>query len=155
MTALPQRRCRRDGVDEGTVLLLIIGLVTIAALLVVVVTDVSALYLERRELIAAVDGAALAGAQAVDEEQVYRDGLPATGPVPLDEDGAEQAARDYLVDARVLGPRTDVTITATTTTVTVTLTSRFDLPVASTVTAGSSGTAPVSASATARTAVIP
>ena len=37
----------------------------------------------RRELVAAVDGAALAGAQAVDEESVYRDGLPASGPVPL------------------------------------------------------------------------
>jgi uncharacterized membrane protein len=141
--------------DDGTVLLLIIGLATIAALLVAVVTDVSALYLERRELIAAVDGAALAGAQAVDEESIYRDGLPPSGPVPLDADAAEQAARDYLADAGVLSSKTDVTVTASTTTVTVALTSRFDLPVASTVTAGSSGTTPVFASATARTAVIP
>ena len=105
----------RDLEDDGTVLLLIIGLVTIAALLVAVVTDVSALYLERRELVAAVDGAALAGAQAVDEESVYRDGLPASGPVPLNVAAAEQAARDYLADAGVLGPRTDVTVTASTT----------------------------------------
>jgi uncharacterized membrane protein len=145
----------RDQEDDGTVLLLIIGLVTIAALLVGVVTDVSALYLQRRELVAAVDGAALAGAQAVDEESVYRDGLPASGPVPLNVDAAEQAARDYLADAGVLGPKTDVTVTASATTVTVALATRVDLPVASTVTAGSSGTAPVSASATARTAVIP
>jgi uncharacterized membrane protein len=141
--------------ENGTVLLLILGLVTIAALLVAVVTDVSALYLERRELVAAVDGAALAGAQAVDEESVYRDGLPTSGPVPLDESAAERAARDYLVDAGVLGPNSEVTVSTSTTTVTVALMTSVDLPVASTVTAGSSGTAPVSATATARTAVMP
>lgn len=153
MTAGSGLPSRRD--DEGTVLLLIIGLVTIAALLVAVVTDISALYLERRALVAAVDGAALAGAQAVDEELVYRNGLPASGPVLLDELAAEQAARDYLANAGALGPTTEVKISASPTTVSVALATRVDLPVASAVTAGSSGTALVSASATARTAVIP
>ncbi|MCZ3388283.1 MAG: pilus assembly protein TadG-related protein [Actinomycetia bacterium] len=141
--------------DEGTVLLLILGLVVVAALLVAVVTDVSALYLKRQELIAAADGAALAGAQAVDEESIYRNGLPASGPVPLDPVSAEQAVRDYLTDAGLLSARLEVTITTSTTTVSVVLRTRTDLPVASTVTAGASGTAAVSASATARTAVIP
>lgn len=141
--------------DDGTVLLLILGLAVVAALLVAVVTDVSALYLERRELIAAADGAALAGAQAVDEASIYQNGLPATGPVPLDEAAAEQAVRDYLVDAGLLTSAMDVTILTSATTVSVALATRLELPVASTVTAGMSGDAEVSASATARTAVIP
>lgn len=148
------RRFARSG-EEGTVLLLIIGLVVVAALLVAVVTDVSALYLKRQELIAAADGAALAGAQAVDEESIYRNGLPASGPVPLDQVAAEEAVQSYLAAAGLLGAELEVSISTSTTTVSVVLRTRTDLPVASTVTAGSSGTAAVSASATARTAVIP
>ena len=148
------RRLHVSG-DEGTVLLLIFGLVVVAALLVAVVTDVSALYLKRRELVAAADGAALAGAQAVDEESVYRNGLPASGPVPLDQGAAEQAVRDYLSEAGLLTANLDVTISTSATTVSVVLRTRMQLPVANTVTAGASGTAAVSASATARTAVIP
>ena len=153
MSALLRRLALRG--EEGTVLLLILGLVVVAALLVAVVTDVSALYLERRELVAAADGAALAGAQAVDEELVYRNGLPASGPVPLDRGAAEQAVRNYLSDAGLLTANLDVTISTSATTVSVVLKTRTELPVANTVTAGTSGTADVSASATARTAVIP
>ncbi|MEO8105959.1 MAG: pilus assembly protein TadG-related protein [Actinomycetes bacterium] len=141
--------------DDGTVLLLIVGLVVVAALLIAVVTDVSALYLERRDLISAADGAALAGAQAVDEEAIYTRGLPAVGPVPLDEEAAERAVRDYLVDAGIAGPALEVQVSTTPTTVSVSLARRVQLPIASTITAGASGTAPVSATATARTAVIP
>jgi uncharacterized membrane protein len=141
--------------DDGTVLLLILGLVVVAALLVAVVTDVSALYLERRELIAAADGAALAGAQAIDRESVYRNGLPTSGPVPLDRDAAEQAVRDYLTEAGLLTGDLDVTISTSATTVSVALRTRARLPVSNTVTSGTSGTAAVSATATARTAVIP
>jgi uncharacterized membrane protein len=135
------------------VLLLILGLVTVAALMVAVVTDVSALYLHRRELIAAVDGAALAGAQAVDEATIYRDGLPASGPVPLDPEAARVAVHRYLDQAGLGG--VDVHVEATSTTVTVRLAERYRLPVASTVTAGTSGAPTVTASATARTAIIP
>jgi uncharacterized membrane protein len=141
--------------DDGTVLLLILGLVVVAALLVAAVTDVSALYLERRKLIAAADGAALAGAQAVDEESVYRNGLPTEGPVPLDQAAAERAVRDYLTDAGLMTGDLDVTISTSTTTVSVVLRTSARLPVANTVTSGASGTAAVSATATARTAVIP
>lgn len=141
--------------DQGTVLLLIIGLVVLATLLVAVVTDISALYLERRQLVAAADGAALAGAQAVDEETIYRNGLPATGPVPLDQEAAERAVRDYLSEAGLLTAKLEVNISTSATTVSVLLRTRSRLPVASTVTAGASGSAEVSASATAHTAVIP
>lgn len=151
----PGRPSRQLRGDDGTVLLLVIGLVAIAALLIAVVADISALYLERRNLTSAADGAALAGAQSVDEASIYRQGLPAEGPVPLDEDAAERAVLDYLHDAGVLGPGTDVRVSTTSTTVSVSLAARMKLPVANTITAGTSGTAPVSATATARTAVIP
>lgn len=153
MTTLVPRHRLVPSDDDGTVLLLIIGLITVVALLVAVVTDVSSLYLHRRELIAAADGAALAGAQSVDEAAIYRDGLPRTGPVPLDPDAARQAVHHYLDEAGLGG--VDVQIVATTTTVTVRLAERYRLPVASTVTAGTAGDPAVTASATARTAVIP
>jgi hypothetical protein len=139
--------------DDGTVLLLIVGLVTLAALLVSVVTDASALYLERRRLVSAADGAALAGAQKVNEARVYSEGLPATGPVPLDPSAAELAAIEYLAESGIA--LSDVSVHATPTTVSVRVWSRYRLPVASTVTVGGAGSATVSASATARTAVVP
>jgi uncharacterized membrane protein len=135
------------------VLLLIVGLVTIAAILVAVVTDVSALYLERRQLIAAADGAALAGAQMVNESRVYNEGLPEAGPVPLNADAAEAAALAYVADSGI--DVDQVTVQATATTVTVNITSKYRLPIASKATIGGAGTATVAASATARTAVVP
>ncbi len=103
----------------------------------------------------AADGAALAGAQSVDEESIYLQGLPSAGPIPLDERAAERAVRDYLANAGLLGPRLNLEISTTGTTVSVALAARIELPVTSTVTAGSGGTASVSATATARTAVMP
>lgn len=140
--------------DDGTVLLLIVGLVVVVGLLVAVVTDVTALYLVRRDLISAADGAALAGAQAVDEATIYTEGLPSTGPLPLDEDAARGAVHAYLADAGLAGRDIQVEITTTPTTVSVSLATGYDLPVANTVTLGVSGSAEVSASATARTAVL-
>ena len=153
MTWASQAKNARE--EDGTVLLLIIGLVAVAALLIAVVTDVSALYLQRRDLISAADGAALAGAQSVDEAAIYRQGLPAVGPVPLDEEAAEQAVLDYLTAAGLVVRGLEVQVSTTPTTVSVSLARNAQLPIASTITAGASGTAPVSATATARTAVIP
>jgi hypothetical protein len=80
--------------DQGSVLLLLLGLVVLSALLVTVVLDVSALFLARRDLLAAVDGAALAGAQAVDEGAVYRDGVH--GVLPLDPQRVTADVDEYL-----------------------------------------------------------
>jgi uncharacterized membrane protein len=139
--------------DEGTVLLLIVGLVTLAAILVAVVTDVSALYLERRKLVAAADGAALAGAQEVNEARIYTGGLPDAGSVPLDPDAAKAAVLAYVEDSGLdVG---QVTVDTTTTTVSVRISSEYRLPIASKVTIGTTGSTTVSATATARTAVVP
>jgi uncharacterized membrane protein len=145
---------RRTGrADEGTVLLLILGIVVVAAMLAVVVTDVSALYLQRRTLVAAADGAALAGAQAVDEAEVYVHGLPSEGPVPLDAAAAEEAATAYVAALGI--DVDDVRVEATATTVSVQIVTRYRLPISSTVTMGVAGEPVVDASATARTAVMP
>lgn len=148
-----RRTIRAD--DEGTVLLLIVGLVTVVGLLVAVVTDVTALYLQRRDLVSAADGAALAGAQAVDEETIYTEGLPTSGPLPLDEGAARSAVDEYLSDAGLAGEALIVRVETTPTTVSVSVSTTYDLPVANTATLGVTGSAQVSASATARTAILP
>lgn len=148
-----RRTIRAD--DEGTVLLLIVGLVAVVGLLVAVVTDVTALYLQRRDLVSAADGAALAGAQAVDEETIYTEGLPTSGPLPLDEGAARSAVDEYLSDAGLAGEALIVRVETTPTTVSVSVSTTYDLPVANTATLGVTGSAQVSASATARTAILP
>jgi len=143
--------------DDGSVLILILGLVVLAALFVTVVIDVSTLYLERRTLIAAADGAALAGAQAVDRATIYENGLPSSGPLPLEADAAAVAAREYLVAHGIERdfPRLTVTIDTTETTIQVQLRAQVALPVTNGVTPGASDGVTVAASATARTPVIP
>lgn len=74
---LSERRPRGDG---GALTLLIIGFTFIAALMVVLTTSVSSVYLARRELVSTVDSAAVAAAQQVDVVELYtggpRDRLP-------------------------------------------------------------------------------
>ncbi len=80
--------------DRGSVLPLVIGAVVVVLTLVTVVTDVSVLWLQRRSLQATVDGAALAGAQAVDLDAVYAGG--AHGDLLLDPRAARTAVRGYV-----------------------------------------------------------
>nr|WP_239308171.1 pilus assembly protein TadG-related protein [Frankia sp. Cj3] len=77
-TARPGRASRagscqqpRTGADAGTILILTLGYVMIALMLALVVTDASAVYLARRSVASAADGAALAAAQHVDDAAIY------------------------------------------------------------------------------------
>lgn len=65
------KRLRRD---QGSVLILSLGLIVVCVLAVGVVVDASALFLARRSLQAQADSAALAGAQAIDVEAYYQQG---------------------------------------------------------------------------------
>lgn len=85
------RACRGD---DGSVLPLVIGAVVVVLLLVGVVTDTSVLWLQRRALQSTVDGAALAGAQAVDLASVYAGG--AHGDLTLAPAAVRRAVRRYL-----------------------------------------------------------
>ncbi|MBX6389042.1 MAG: hypothetical protein IRZ08_08590 [Frankia sp.] len=62
---------RREDRERGSITLLTLGYLVIAAMLAIVVTDVSAVYLARRSVASAADGAALAAAQRIDEFAVY------------------------------------------------------------------------------------
>lgn len=112
------RRLRCD--DRGSVLPLIIGAVVVMTMLVTVVTDVSVLWLARRSVQAAVDGAALAGAQAVDLRTLYAHG--ADGDLALDPRAARSAVRRYvraLPSAQLPSGFGVASVTATSTTVSV------------------------------------
>jgi len=141
--------------DDGTVMLLVLGLVVLAGLFVVVVVDASALFMARRDLLAAADGAALAGAQAVDEAAVYREGVH--GSLPLDPRRVQLAVDDYLrfsgVSGSVDGLQVDVTTDGTT--VRVELLAVVQLPVVNGVTPGAADGVSVAATASARSAVLP
>ena len=116
------RLTRRLGgvADEGSVLPLVIGVVVVVLMLVTVVTDVSVLWLQRRSLQSTVDGAALAGAQAVDLPTVYAGG--ARGDLVLDPRAARLAARAYsssVPSSKQLAQFRLTAVTVTSTTVTV------------------------------------
>lgn len=86
--------------DEGTITVLAIGFTVVLVMLVTLVVDVSAVFLAQRSLSGAADAAAVAGANALDEDAVYRG---ATGEVlPL---GDVQSAVDEQVGVAGLGER--------------------------------------------------
>ncbi|MDX6285721.1 MAG: hypothetical protein QOG53_1206 [Frankiales bacterium] len=83
---------RRD--DAGQLVLLVIFYGLIAAMLVMVVIDGSKVFLARRSLAAAADGAALAAAQSIDRAAFYRNGPGSE--LQLDVVAAEDAVRRYV-----------------------------------------------------------
>ena len=78
------------GDDRGSVLLLGVGLVAVCLLAVVALVDVSAAFLQRQQLMAVADAAALAAAQSIDLPAYYESGA-----------GAETRLEPALVAPRV------------------------------------------------------
>lgn len=90
--------------DDGSIMVLIIGYVAIAAVLMTVGIVVSKVFLAQRTLAAAADSAALAASQGVDKQAVYDGQGPQCGqPLPLDP--ARAAA---LAAASVVADRPDL-----------------------------------------------
>jgi hypothetical protein len=85
----------RAGEDDGQLLLLVLAYAVIAALLVTVVVDLSKVYLYRRALVAAADGAALSAANEPDLASVYHGG---NRVLPLSDAGTRAAVRQYETD---------------------------------------------------------
>ena len=85
--------------DDGQLVLLVLVYTLIAAALVTVVVDVSKVYLHRRSLVAAVDGAALAAANQPDLDAVYSGA--GRRVLPLSEEGARDAVEQYVADGRL------------------------------------------------------
>lgn len=85
---------RRD--ERGQVSVTIIGFALVVLLIVVVVIDAGAAYLQRQSLDNLADGAALYGADAAAEgRDVYRGGV-GEDDLNLTPDAARAAVRDYL-----------------------------------------------------------
>ncbi len=146
------RRCfpARAGGDDGQLMLLVLVYALIAGLLVTVVVDVSKVYLHRRSLVAAADGAALSAANQPDLAGVY---AGQGGALPISDVGAEAAVQQYVSDAALAG-RFDgfevVGVRGQGDRVTVTLRAVVRMPFINLVTSSQAGGYGVEATATAR-----
>ncbi len=148
------REVRRSG-DEGQLILLVLAYAVIAALLVTVVVNVSKVYLNRRSLVAAADGAALSAANQPDLDAVYN-GAGAT--LPLSPAGTGAAVRQYVRDADLAGRFEDFQVVDVTTdgvTVTVTLRAEVGMPFLNLLSDQYAGGYPVRAVARARSPLTP
>ena len=88
------RTAVRTARADGSITPLVVGFAVVVALLVAVVVDASAAYLQRQGLDAVADAAALAATDGIQGEQVYTRGLG--GRAQVDPDAARAFAVDYL-----------------------------------------------------------
>ena len=80
--------------DEGSILPLVIFFAFLSLVLILIVVSASSLYLERKRLFTVADGAALAGAESFDLNDVT---VTSSGPRPtLTNDGILAAVDDYV-----------------------------------------------------------
>ena len=84
----PRRR------DEGSILVLSLGFIIICIIALAVVVDASTVFLARRALQSQADGAALAGAQAIDLDAYYSEG--ASERIRLDEASVRAAVDRHV-----------------------------------------------------------
>lgn len=113
--------------EQGQMTVLIIGFTFVILLMIVVVTDISKVFLVRRDLDATADGAVLAAANGL--AAIYAQPA-ADGNAELDPDQARRLTAEYLdqVAASNRFDGLDWSADVTGTTVTVQLTSSVDLP---------------------------
>lgn len=142
-------RRRRPAGDEGTVLLLVIGLTAVLVLAVAVVVNVSAVILAKRSLASTADGAAVSAAQALDEQAFYARGLQ--GGIPLDATEAAERVAAYRADAVRFQPGLQLSVRVDGRTAVVRATRTVTLPLALL----SSGPVTVEAVARARAPLAP
>lgn len=101
---------RRLRGDDGTVLVLVLGLTAVLVLMVGVVVNVSAAVLARRAVASAADGAAVAAAQALDVDAVYAEGLRGER-LPLSGADAQRRVAAYGRQAASAQPGLRLTVT--------------------------------------------
>ena len=156
MTGLVTRLRRAQGSgDDGQLVLLVLVYALIAALLVTVVVNVSKVYLNRRSLVAAADGAALSAANQPDLDAVYN-GAGSTLPLsPAGTDAPSSSTpRDADLAARFEGFRV-VDVTTDGVTVTVTLQAEVGMPFVNLLSERYAAGYPVRAVARARSPLTP
>ncbi len=102
--------------DEGSILILSLGFIVVCIIALAVVVDASTVFLARRALQSQADGAALAGAQAIDLEAYYERG--AGGRIGIDAAGVRSAVERHVRrdpgDARLMSVvlRDDIVLVA-------------------------------------------
>lgn len=109
MTPLPRkarpiraaRRTRHE--DEGSALILGIGVLVVCLTALAVLADASVALLQRQRLLALADGAALAGAQALDVSAYYASG--ASAATALDPAAVARAVQRHLALSTAEGTR--------------------------------------------------
>jgi hypothetical protein len=94
--------------DEGSVLVLAIGFMVLVILTATTAVDIASMWVTRSALDAMSDGAALAGAQAIDVSRVYAVGVG--DRLRIDPAGARSRVHAYVAAARLQAP--DVSIVA-------------------------------------------
>jgi Flp pilus assembly protein TadG len=116
--------------ERGSITPLVIGFAVVLMLLVGVVVDASAAYLQRQSLDNLADGAALSGANEVRGSAVFTQGLDGD-LAPLATELARTAVQDYLRDAGALRshPGLRVAVTVRDRSVVVSLSASLDLPI--------------------------
>ncbi len=83
--------------DDGSILLLGIGLAVTALMIATVAINVASLWVTRNVLDGIADGAALSAAQAIDTNAIYRDGLGSK--LRLNETLARNRVMEYVLVA--------------------------------------------------------
>lgn len=110
--------------DKGQISVLVVGFTAVVLLMIVVVTDISKVFLAERELDATADGAVLAAANGL---AIYRE---VKTNAEIDPEEARRLTAEYLdsVDAGNRFDGLDWSTVVTGTTVTVTLAASVELP---------------------------
>ena len=105
---------RRPAGDDGSVLVLVLGMAALLLVLVAVVVDVSVAVLARRSVVSAADGAAVSAAQALDQQSLYDDGLGAGVPLSPEAVAERVAAYEGVAAVGLRGGhwRTDIGLRA-------------------------------------------
>lgn len=112
MTRLGSAGGRRPPRDDGSALILGIGLLVVCLTALAVLADASVALLQRQRLLALADGAALAGAQALDLSAYYATG--ASAATALDPAAVAGAVQRHLAlssagDSRLVSVESDGT----------------------------------------------
>lgn len=87
---------KHDG-ESGQIMILSLAYALIALALVLVVASASAVHIERKQLLALADAAALDAADAVDLDLFYGDHATPRGSVPLTDSSVRSAVERHLV----------------------------------------------------------
>ena len=91
--------------DRGSVLILGVGLTAVCLLALVVMVDASAAFLQRRQLLALADAAALAAAQSIDLPAYYEEGASAS--TRLDVAGLPRRVHAHVARSPIEGATVD------------------------------------------------